>query len=190
MASEWTRTERFGLYSLLVAIIGIIVALFIPEFRYMLGLPSEPARSSSLVEKAGGLLPQPTVSESSTQPSNREWTVVVLGTDKWKDTGIRIQKGQQIRISATGSVVWDTDLPAVDPDGSFPTSTVESSSDFPMPEANCGALVMKIGNTKYAVGSNASVYAREGGVIQLIVNDRMQHLWNNSGSFKVHISLS
>jgi hypothetical protein len=190
VASEWTRAERLALYSLLVAIIAVIVALFIPEFRRILGLSSESVRGSSQVESnAGGPLPQSTTPKSSEQSINREWTVVVQGTDRWKDTDIRVQKGQQIRISATGSVVWDTDSPAVNPDGSFPASTLESPSNFPMPDAKCGSLVMKVGSTKYAVGSNASVRAQEAGVIQLMVNDRIDYLWNNSGSFKVRIGL-
>jgi hypothetical protein len=86
-------------------------------------------------------------------------------------------------------VIWDAALPAVGPDGTFPASTVESPSDFPLPQAGCGSLVMRIGSSKYAVGSGASVVAQDDGSIQLIVNDRLQSLSNNSGSFTVDIRL-
>jgi hypothetical protein len=40
--SDWSRNEKIALYSLLVAILGIVVMLFtVPEFRRTIGLNSE-----------------------------------------------------------------------------------------------------------------------------------------------------
>ena len=55
MNSEWARSEKLALYALCVAIIGVLVAVFIPELRNRLGLnpervaisPSNPAIDAS-----------------------------------------------------------------------------------------------------------------------------------------------
>jgi hypothetical protein len=121
------------------------------------------------------------------QSTSQVTTVIIKGTDKWKGSGIKVQSGQRISISASGSVVWDEDKPAVDPNGTFPANTLQQPSDFPMPDAGCGSLVMRIGLTKYAVGASDTVVATESGNIEFIVNDRISYLYNNSGSFTVQV---
>ena len=122
-------------------------------------------------------------------PTPRNKDVSVDPRLPWTNTGIYVEQGEQIRITERGSIVWDPDLPAVSPDGTFPASNVQSPSDFPLPSAGCGSLVMRIGTTKYAVGSKSTVVARESGTIEFIVNDRLQSLSNNAGNFDASIEI-
>ena len=115
--------------------------------------------------------------------------VTVLGTDNWKDSGLVVAKGQSVRVSATGSVVWDRNYPPVGPNGTFPANTVQQSTDFPIPSAGCGSLVMKIGSGLYAVGDGATVTPNDSGAVMFMVNDRYTFLSNNSGSFAVRIEV-
>lgn len=118
-------------------------------------------------------------------PEKREWTVTVPGNVKWKNTGIRVQQGTRLYISASGTITWAADrIPdwtIVGPNGSSPPD----NEDFPIPQAGIGSLVMRIGNVKYTVGANKSIEAKESGTIELMVNDDI--LTDNSGSFTVNI---
>jgi hypothetical protein len=44
---------------------------------------------------------------------------------------------------------------------------------------------MRIGDTKYVVGSAIDIQAQSDGEVQLMVNDRLQSLSDNAGSFTV-----
>ena len=116
--------------------------------------------------------------------------VQVLATDNWKNSGLVVTAGDELSISASGSVVWDQTLPAVGPDGTYPASTIEQPSDFPLPTAGCGSLIMKIGTRIYAVGSNNTVKASEAGSVLLMINDRYGYLHNNSGNFTVKVRVN
>jgi PA-IL-like protein len=115
--------------------------------------------------------------------------VVVLGTDKWKDSGLRVNKGQRITIAATGSVVWEQNQPAVGPSGTFPANTVQQPSDFPAPDAGCGSLLMKIGTTVHPIGAGDTITSTDSGAVLFMVNDRLNYLFNNSGSFTVKVDV-
>jgi len=100
-----------------------------------------------------------------------------------------VMKGQGVSVSASGSVMWDPSLPAVGPDGTFNASSLQTPSDFPMPNAKCGALIMRIGDTKYVVGSSVDIQAQTEGEIEFMINDRVQSLWDNNGSFTVTVAM-
>lgn len=117
-------------------------------------------------------------------------SVQVLATDNWKNSGLVVTAGDELSISASGSVVWDQALPAVGPDGTHPASTIQQPSDFPLPSAGCGSLIMKIGSSIYAVGSNNTIRASEAGSVLLMINDRYGYLHNNSGSFTVKVRVN
>lgn len=132
--------------------------------------------------------------KSSVSPiSDREWRVTLNASEKWFDTGIQIQSGTMLRLSATGSIVWDpkgNENGRVNPNGApYTADSLPNASDFPLPSANCGSLVMRIGNSIYAVGEGGYIQVDESGTIQLIVNDRVDWLYDNSGSFQIYIKL-
>lgn len=127
--------------------------------------------------------------QATTTTSALRRTVQVNAKEKWKDSGINVKQGQVVSVTASGSVMWDRDLPAVGPDGTFKANTVETPNDFPMPSAGCGSLLMRIGTSIYAVGSSDTVTAGESGMIRFMVNDRYEYLGNNSGSFQVQVEV-
>ncbi|MDQ3816323.1 MAG: LecA/PA-IL family lectin [Acidobacteriota bacterium] len=193
--NEWTRSERIALYSLLVAVIGVLVGMLtVPEFRRMFGLHSEPTVKSASLEhgesNSGGItIPAPSGSPHGRMITPVVNTIVVRGRDGWKSAQMGVIKGTRVSVSASGSVVWDPTLPAVGPDGAFNAASVENASDFPMPNARCGALIMRIGDTKYAIGSSANIQSQTKGEIEFMINDRVQSLWDNSGNFTVEVKM-
>lgn len=114
MISKWTRAERLAFYSLLVAIIGVLVALFIPELRARMGLAYERAsggpNSSSINSSAGNAVVdsvRPTFRFSvSNIPEHFPSTLDLLGAyeiaipadSKWHDTNITIYPNNQLQI--------------------------------------------------------------------------------------------
>jgi hypothetical protein len=188
--SEWSRNDKLALYTLLIAIVGVVVALFIPEFRHMLGLNSEPSLAPSSSSSKNTPNPESPIPASSVAQSRQ---FIIPANVKWMDTGIKVQKGARLYISASGTVTWGapgiTDgTNVVDPNGTRPPYKEDSTYyDFPIPEAGIGSLVMRIGSVKYSVGLNATVYVKEAGNIEFMVND--DNITDNSGSFTVNIRL-
>lgn len=110
---------------------------------------------------------------------------------RWQSTGMRVGRGDTIQISASGSVTWAKNTPSDDtvgPNGThFLASALTDSSGFPMLEAKCGSLIMRIGSSTYAVGESASIYSQQNGTIEFMINDRVNWLSDNSGSFYVTV---
>jgi len=113
--------------------------------------------------------------------------VQVPATRDWVDTGIGVEAGGSVTISASGTVVWDPFKSPIRPDGGEMASLFPSSNDFPMPSARAGSLIMKIGSDMSAVGSDASIRASSSGSIKFMVNDRYYALNDNSGNFTVRV---
>jgi len=114
--------------------------------------------------------------------------VIVYGNDKWRDTGIHVDKGQKVAISASGMVTWApverVGSNVVGPDGTRPPYP-QDALGFPMPHAGIGSLVMRIGESRYAVGSRDRIEVRESGTIEFMVNDDV--VGDNSGSFTISV---
>lgn len=128
---------------------------------------------------------------SVTNLEEGKWKVILDAKDKWFDTGVKITGGTMLRISATGRVTWAplggrNMSSTVGPGGTRPPFS-EDSSRFPMPQAGCGSLIMRIGNLMYAVGEGGFIQVDESGTIQLMVND--DALSDNTGSFSVNIEM-
>jgi hypothetical protein len=190
----WNRGEKIGLYSLSVAVIGVLVGLLtLPEFRQTFGL-HQGATVKPTSTEANSFNSRASSSPSPGASPGRKVTSVAIvyvvhGTDEWHGTQMVVTKGQWVSVSAVGSVVWDPTLPAVGPDGALSASSLQNASDFPMPNARCGALIMRIGDTKYVIGSTATIQAENDGKIEFMINDRIQSLGDNSGVFTVEIKL-
>jgi hypothetical protein len=189
----WTRSEKIALYSLLVAVIGILVVLLtVPEFRRAFRL--DPERTKEHVPTLADTFNSKT-SDQTPRPSPGGyiiflyWFVTVHGYSNWQVSQIRVRKGQWVSVSASGAVIWDPIFPAVRPDGAFSASSLQHASDFPMSSAACGALIMKIGEMKYVVGSTFKIQSQNEGNIEFMVNDRIQALSDNSGSFEVEVNI-
>lgn len=128
---------------------------------------------------------------SSSYIGNYQWRISLSPKDHWFDTDITVSQGALINISATGLVTWAL------PGGRNMSSTVgpngtrapfaEDNNRFPMPNAGCGSLIMRIGNATHFVGDSLSLNASESGRILLMVNDDV--LSDNSGGFSVVIEI-
>lgn len=82
MNSSWTRTDRIGSYTLLVAIIGLLVAVFLPELRERLGLKSQSVVNSQTQPNSSDI---PEHREISTKPEST--TTPTRGADAPFDIG-------------------------------------------------------------------------------------------------------
>ncbi|CAN5538001.1 hypothetical protein BH10ACI1_BH10ACI1_03880 [soil metagenome] len=124
----------------------------------------------------------------------QKWQVVLDAREMWYDTGISAANGTTINLAASGEVTWSPGggSPTSNPSGvSFKPSELSDSSGFPDRNARCGSLVMKIGNTIYAVGARSSIRLQnieENQTIQLMINDRYSGLSDNSGTFNILIT--
>lgn len=121
-----------------------------------------------------------------------EWKVVVSATERWFDTGIEVSRGAKLIITASGAVTWAPPggrnmSSTVGPNGTRPPFP-QDSPRFPVPDAGCGSLVMRIGPSTFAVGEARTIEVQNAGTVQLMVNDDV--LSDNSGSFEVNIKLN
>lgn len=82
MNGEWSRTERLALYSLIVAVISIILVVFIPEARNFLGLQSEhtkiDSQGTSSNSNIAGYTPSPMSSTESPRAASKQTSNVQI----------------------------------------------------------------------------------------------------------------
>lgn len=108
------------------------------------------------------------------------------------DTGIDLRMGDQVTITATGTVTAGRRAGVVSPEGGRPSAgAVLGASTYPVPTAGVGALIGYIfssnGQTSQAfyIGSQATFTAPVDGRLYLTVND--DNYSDNSGSFSARI---
>jgi hypothetical protein len=177
-----SRRQLFGVLALVFAFGGGLATVILFAKRETKSSESPVSSSESATSK---------VSQISKVPQIEPGITVVNGSDKWRDTGIRVNKGQIVSITANGTITWAppgiTDgTNVVGPNGTRPPYTRDAAR-FPIPEAGIGSLVMRIGRLKYAVGSGDRIEAKESGTIELMINDDV--VGDNSGSFTVNITV-
>jgi hypothetical protein len=122
-----------------------------------------------------------------------ERTVIVPGNEsRGVDTGVDVRAGDQITITASGSVTAGQRVGVVSPDGARAgTSAIFGVSRRPVPTAGVGALIGSImqpgGSTTqpFLVGSQLVFTSQTDGRLYLLVND--DNYGDNSGSFSVRI---
>jgi heat shock protein HtpX len=117
-------------------------------------------------------------------------SLTVPGTQEWTDTGVTVNAGDTLGITATGQVYIDPSYPQ-SPDGDAsctPAANYSSqSATFPAPNLACWSLVARIGTgPPFEVGSSATVTTTSGR-LYLGVNDG--DFSDNSGSWTVRIKL-
>ena len=122
-----------------------------------------------------------------------ERTINVLGNEsRGVDTGIDLRAGDQITISASGSITAGQRVGAVGPDGARAgASSIFGVSRRPVPNAGVGALIGFIAQAgatttqPFLVGSQLVYTAQANGRLYLLVND--DNYGDNGGSFSVRI---
>jgi hypothetical protein len=132
----------------------------------------------------------PNTSDPNRNREPRETTIDVPGNSRGIDTGIELRSGDQVTISATGTVVAGRRAGEVSPDGGR-VSGLGIVSAYPVPNAGVGALIGYIRLTNgqntapFIVGSQQNFAAQADGRLFLLVND--DNYSDNSGSFTVRV---
>jgi hypothetical protein len=113
--------------------------------------------------------------------------VTVSGNPQWTDTGMDVQAGDKLHITAQGTVTMGNNT-GVTADGATRGWT-DTLRALMVPSAGRGALVGRIGNsdaaTPFFIGADGTVQAPIAGRLYLAINaDSMQ---SPQGSYKVHI---
>ncbi|HEY0097452.1 MAG TPA: hypothetical protein VGB76_00745 [Pyrinomonadaceae bacterium] len=138
----------------------------------------------------------PDTSDPNSSGNNREpreVTVDVPGTSRGIDTGIELRTGDQVSVSASGTVVAGRRAGQVSPDGGR-VSGLGIVSAYPVPNAGVGALIGYIRLTSgqttapFILGSQQSFAAQADGRLFLLVND--DNYSDNSGNFTVRIRVN
>ena len=139
---------------------------------------------------AGPPSPAATPTPSATAPAST-YTRAVPGSQEWTDTGIIVQAGQQLTITAAGEIyVGATSasespagLPGCTPAVSYPAQ----SAQFPAPSLTCWSLIARIGDgAPFEVGSSAQLTATSGDLYLGVNGDSFAA---NSGSWSATITV-
>ena len=129
-------------------------------------------------------------------------TATVVSAERvWTRTGLALEKGQRVTVSATGSVVAyqpslrEKEVVAeVGPEGTYLFSDRVADREFPLPAAGggpapCYGLIGRIGGgAPFFIGTSRTWTADRGGELWLGVNDF--DVSDNSGEFLATIDLS
>jgi hypothetical protein len=113
--------------------------------------------------------------------------VIVSGSSQWVDTGMDVNAGDKLHITATGTVTMGNNS-GITADGAT-RGWLDTLRALMVPSAGRGALVGRVGNsnaaTPFFIGSNGAVLAPIAGRLYLGINtDSMQ---TPDGSYQVHI---
>ncbi|MDR3747524.1 MAG: LssY C-terminal domain-containing protein [Acidobacteriota bacterium] len=113
--------------------------------------------------------------------------VSVPGNQKWFDTGMDVNAGDKLHITAKGTVTMGQNA-AITPAGA-PRGWVDTLRPLMVPSAGRGALVGRIGNsdaaTPFVVGADGSVTAPVAGRLYLGINQDVTQA--PDGKYEVHI---
>jgi hypothetical protein len=126
----------------------------------------------------------------STNRTTREATISVPGNSRGTDTGIDLRSGDQVTITASGSITAGRRAGVVSPEGGR-TGIGSVIGTYPVPQAGVGALIgyIRLPNGQitqpFFVGSQQTFSAPVDGRLVLLVNDDNYN--DNSGEFSVRV---
>ena len=116
-------------------------------------------------------------------------TLTVIRTARpspvWQESYVRVEKGQRLVIDAEGA--WSPDLQnRIGWCGADGVANTPGSDGYLLPGTNIGALIAKIGDAVFAVGSRYDNPAPAEGVIFLAMNENSNNN-NQAGSLLAQI---
>jgi hypothetical protein len=146
--------------------------------------------SSQPAGTAGPPSPSAAPTPSATAPAST-YTRAVPGSQEWTDTGITVQAGQQLTITASGEIYAAATSASESPagiSGCTPAGTYPArSAQFPAPSLTCWSLIARIGGgAPFEVGSSAQLTATSGDLYLGINGDSFA---GNSGSWSAAITV-
>ena len=112
-------------------------------------------------------------------------TFSVNGNQDWTATGITVTKGQMLNFSSSGEIQLSPD--------SNDTASVDGAKSSrlapraALPRTPAGALIGRVGNMPFAIGSRTSIAAPASGVLFLGIND--DGFTDNQGAFQVTVTV-
>jgi hypothetical protein len=127
----------------------------------------------------------PAVVPAATNSVTRTAAVMVQGNIDWTNTQLRVQRGNTIRISATGRVQLDRAGRSAGPEGLPSPDTNKLMADRPT-----GGLIAVVGDDNddfEFVGASGQFVARHDGMLFLSVNEGM--LRDNAGAFSCQVTI-
>jgi hypothetical protein len=115
-------------------------------------------------------------------------TVSVPGAQPWTDTGVSVQAGDSVSITADGIIRIAGSDPGKTPDGAPGCIATDSPTDsWEAPGLTCWSMIGQIGsNAAFEVGSNDTFTATSSGELFLGVND--DYFPDNSGAWSASIT--
>ncbi len=117
-------------------------------------------------------------------------TVTVIGNQPWTDTGVDLNAGETVSVSASGSVSFSRGAQAIGPQGDQPSCAVFRNPRVPYVarDLRCHSLIGRIGSLGmfFEVGSSTQFRTPMAGRLYLGVNDNF--FPDNSGNWIAVIS--
>jgi Ca2+-binding EF-hand superfamily protein len=111
--------------------------------------------------------------------------IIVDPKERWVDTGLTVERGDLMAFDTSGQVQLSTDGNDVaSPAGAH---SGRRAAQAPLPSNLAGALIGRIGNVEFVIGTRSSMTAPASGRLFLGVND--DHLADNEGQFEVFVSV-
>jgi hypothetical protein len=114
-------------------------------------------------------------------------TIFVNATERWTDTGIYVEAGDDLRVTASGTIGLSSD--GTDQASPRGAASGRRAPDGPLPQQVAGALIGRVGQgAPFYIGDGSSrIRAPESGRLFLGVND--DYLDDNTGAFRVTVTV-
>ena len=118
----------------------------------------------------------------SSSAASQTRTVRVRADRDWTPTNIVVREGETISFRARGRIIWSTKYgESTDADGAF----VEAGHFRPLSRSGVGALIGRVGEQVFSIGSMSSGRSPASGELFLGIND--DKFSDNEGQFTVDI---
>lgn len=117
-------------------------------------------------------------------------TAIVSARTRWTDTGVEVQAGDRLEITADGRITLSGSAHSHDAANAAGSVNGRRAAQAPLPDMPAGAVIARIGNSApFYVGDRHAVSrASNTGRLYLSVND--DYLEDNNGQFRVTISVN
>ena len=140
------------------------------------------------------------VTTPAPSPAGLTTQFTVQANQGWNDTGIRVETGDLVEIQRQSGVwtYWAGQISPFDAEGNpqaYICATEQEASQCvePLPEANKGAMIARVGDTTpIYIGNHSTFRAATTGVLELSMNDSSLaiDLADNEGFMAVEITVS
>jgi hypothetical protein len=170
-------------------IVGAVAAmLVVPEVRKFLGLEPQSIPSPiTTTEASKPVTAAKPVTNADPPPPREETKIIIIDSkrESWTGSDIQIQKGDTLRIEASGTI--DHGGPKCGPDGN---PSITPNGDAAIQNARWGALIGKIGSgDPFIIGSSYQGIAPNSGSLNFLINDTPGYYSDNYGHFQLRMTL-